>query len=595
MITSLVTLILLLIQPAPQQTASIQGRVVASETQSALPRVSVELRLMDRDGAAGAPLVAATTEDGRFVFANLTPGQYRMTATRSGYVPGEYGQRKPGGAGLPIVAAAGQLRDVQMTLTLSASVSGRILFRNGKPVVNAEVMAMKASYQGGNRILTLVQSARTNDLGEYRLYWLTPGKYYVGSAPWDGRPISAGVVMNANAAPAAVDIARMTVLAGDVARAPLGFQPGAPPSDTEAWVPIYFPGTAVEDTASVIDLAAGASVRGIDVVIEPVKPRRIRGTVVDALGQPAMNAQILRSRNSSTSNAFTTETAAPNLGTFDLRGVIPGQYTLVATSEGRAGKLVVDVGATDLEGVRVTVTNGVSLSGRLSIEGRPADEAVPAGLRVTLRPDPLVPGMPVPASWVSADGSFMFGQVLPGNYLVTVQPFQSAPPAGAGQRGLAMPQLPAAGQRGRGLQSMPPSPPAMPNSFVKSVRLGTRDVLNSGLSVDAQPSDALEILIGTNSGRVEGDVGRVPNATVVLVPAARMRRPDLYKSALTDAEGRFVFQGVTPGEYVLFAWNDVESGAWMNADFLRTYESRGRTLNVGEGSRQTIPQLPLIE
>jgi hypothetical protein len=590
MITSLVTLILLLLPPVPQQTASIQGRVVASETQNALPRVSVELRSM---GAAGALLVATTAEDGRFVFANLVPGQYRLTATRSGYVPGEYGQRKPGGAGLPIVVAAGQqLRDVQMPLTLSASISGRILFRTGKPVVNAEVMAMKASYQGGNRVLTLVQSARTNDLGEYRLYWLTPGKYYVGSVPWDGRPINAGVVMDANAAPAAVDIARMTVLAGDVARAPLGFQPGAPPSDTEAWVPIYFPGTAVEDAASVIDLAAGASVRGIDVVIEPVKPRRIRGLVVDALGQPVMIAQILRSRNSSTSNAFTTETAAPNLGTFDIRGVIPGQYTLVATSEGRAGKLVVDVGATDLEDVRVTVTNGISLSGRLTIEGRPAGEAVPEGLRVTLRPDPLVPGMPVPASWVSANGSFMFGQVLPGNYLVTVQPFQSAPPAGTGQRGLAMPQVPPAGQRGRG---MPPSPPAMPDSFVKSVRLGTRDVLNSGLTVDAQPSDALEIVIGTNSGRVEGDVGRVPNATVVLVPAARTRRPDLYKSMLTDAQGRFVFQGVTPGEYLLFAWNDVETGAWMNADFLRMYESRGRTLNVGEGTRQSIPQLPLLD
>lgn len=588
MVISFVTLLTLLFQAVPRQTASIEGRVVASQTQSPLPRVSVELR---RDGSTDAPQVASTTDDGRFAFANLAPGQYRMTATRSGYVPGEYGQRKPGGTGLPIVVAAEQqLRDIHMALTMSASISGRILFRTGKPVVNAEVMAMKASFQDGRRVLTLVQSARTNDLGEYRLYWLTPGKYYIGSAPWDGRPISGGVVINSNGAPSAVDIARMTVLAGDVARAPLGFQPGAPPSDTEAWVPIYFPGTPVEDLASVIDLAAGASVRGIDVVIEPVKPRRIRGTVVDELGQVAMNAQMVRARSGA--NAFTQETVVPNLGAFDIRGVIPGQYTLVATAGDRAGRLLIDVGANDLEGVRVTVANGISLSGRLTMEG----QSIMPGVRVSLRPDPLVPGMPIPSSAVSADGNFMFGQVLPGNYLVTVQPFQPAPPVATGQRGNAMPQLPPAGPRGgRGIPAMQPLPAALQNSFVKSVRLGTRDVLNGGLTLDAQPTDALEIVIGTNSGRVEGDVGRVPNATVVLVPAARMRRPDLYKSMLTDSDGRFDFQGVTPGEYLLFAWSDVESGAWMNADFLRTYENRGRTLTVGEGSRQTIQQLPLID
>jgi hypothetical protein len=102
-------------------------------------------------------------------------------------------------------------------------------------------------------------------------------------------------------------------------------------------------------------------------------------------------------------------------------------------------------------------------------------------------------------------------------------------------------------------------------------------------------------VIGANPGRVDGDVGRIPNATVVLVPAARMLRPDLYKSILTDAVGRFDFQGVPPGEYTLFAWNDVETDAWTNAEFLKAYETRGRAVRVGEGSRQTVQQLPLLD
>jgi hypothetical protein len=594
MITSLVALLMLLLQGGPPQTASIHGRVVASSSQNALSKVSVELQ---REGAPGGPLVTSTSEDGRFTFTDLVPGSYRLTASRSGYVPAEYGQRKPAGRGLPIVLSAGQqLRDFQMSLTLSGSISGRILFRTGKPVVNAEVMALKASFQDGRRVLTLVQSARTNDLGEYRLYWLTPGKYYISSMPWDGRPIGGGVVMNANGAAAAVDIARMTVLAGDLARAPLGFQPGAPPSDTEAWVTSYFPGTANEGEASGIDLAAGGNVRGIDLIIAPVRPRRIRGAVVDAQGQPVPNAQIFRSRNSPPSTSFSTEMVDPVKGTFDIRGVVPGAYTLLAVSGDRAGKLVIDIGDTDLDDIRIPVAAGVSLSGRLSIEGRPAgaEDPMMASLRVTLRPEPLVPGMPIPTSSVSPRGAIAFNQVLPGNYLVTVQPLQSAPPIATGQRGNAMPQL-APPQRGGGPASVVPLPPALQNAYVKSVRRGTVDVLNAGMSVMLQSDEPLEIAIGTGSGTVVGDVGRVPNATVVLVPAAGMRRPDLYKSALTDAEGRFDLRGIAPGDYIIFAWEDVESGAWMNADFLKSYESRGREIKVAEGSRESISQLPLLD
>ena len=589
MSTSLVALLLFLLQAVAGQNASIQGRVTAAEAPNGLARVTVELR---RVGVNDAPLIASTTEDGRFVFTNLPAGQYRMTARRNGLVPAEYGQRNPGGPGLAITLAAGQqLRDVPIVMTPSAAISGRILSRAGKPVVNAEVMGMKVSFQDGRRVLTLVQSARTNDLGEYRLYWLTPGKYYVSSMPWDERPISGGVVLNANAPAAPVDIARMTVLAGDTARAPLGFQPNAPPSDLEAWVPIYFPGTANEESASVIELETGASVRGIDVILAPVRPRRLRGMVVDPQGQPVSGAQIFRSRTSSTSNTFTQEMVHPAEGTFEIRGVIPGSYTLLAIAGDRAGKVSLDVGETDVEGIRIPVAAGSPMSGRVSIEGQSiGGSAVSGSLRVSLRPDPLLPGLPIPAGNVGADGAFTFAQVMPGNYLVTVQPFQAAPPVATAQRGNAMPPAPQ-----RGGSPLAVLPPALQNAYVKSVRLGAVDVLNNGLNVDAQPGAALEIVIGSNPGRVDGDVGRLPNATVALVPAARMRRPDLYKSVLTDAEGRFDFQGVTPGEYLLLAWNNVEPGAWMNADFLKPYENRGRLVRVGEGSRQTVTQLAVMD
>jgi len=396
-------------------------------------------------------------------------------------------------------------------------------------------------------------------------------------------------VMNASAPAAPVDMARMTVLAGDTARAPLGFQPNAPPSDVEAWVPIYFPGTAIEESASIIDVAAGASVRGIDIILAPVRPRRVRGIVVDAQGVPAPNSQIFRSRTSTT-NSYTTEAVHPAEGTFEIRGVIPGPYTLLAISGDRAGKLVIDVGESDLEDIRIPVNSGVAFSGRVSIDGTLADQGITRNLRVSLRPDPLLPGLTIPSTPVGATGEFTFSQVLPGNYLVTVQPLQPAPPTATAQRGNAFPPAPQ-----RGAPQAAPLPPALQNAYVKSALLGGVDVLTNGLNIEAQPGDMLDIVIGANPGRVNGDVGRVPNATVALVPAARLRRPDLYKSMLTDAEGRFDFQGVTPGEYLLFAWNDVVAGAWMNAEFIRRYESSGRPVRVAEGSSQTMQQLPLLD
>ena len=101
--------------------------------------------------------------------------------------------------------------------------------------------------------------------------------------------------------------------------------------------------------------------------------------------------------------------------------------------------------------------------------------------------------------------------------------------------------------------------------YVKSMRLGNADVLNDGLHLTGPPQGLLEIVIGTNAGNIEGSVlndrqQAVANETVVLVPDPRFRqRSDLYKVLSTDSSGRFRMPGVTPGDYKLFAWENVES------------------------------------
>ena len=86
-----------------------------------------------------------------------------------------------------------------------------------------------------------------------------------------------------------------------------------------------------------------------------------------------------------------------------------------------------------------------------------------------------------------------------------------------------------------------------------------------------------------------------PGATVVLIPQEKERRDQIqyYKTVTTDQYGRFTLKNLDPGEYKVFAWEDVETGAYMDPDFVGPVESRGESLTIREGSQENL-QLKLI-
>ena len=61
-------------------------------------------------------------------------------------------------------------------------ISGRVLDEFGEPVADAMVNAMRSAWTAGRRKLQPTgRSAQTNDLGQYRIYGLPPGDYYVSA------------------------------------------------------------------------------------------------------------------------------------------------------------------------------------------------------------------------------------------------------------------------------------------------------------------------------------------------------------------------------------------------------------------------------
>jgi protocatechuate 3,4-dioxygenase beta subunit len=579
----LMALIALAVQIGQQPRASIEGVVIKLGTGEPLANASVQLTLED-GRAERLPVLprpredfhraAKSDRDGRFVFESVAPGNYRLIATyEGGYVPVEYGQTSPTGQGTSFQIAAGQrMTGVVLAMSPTGSISGRVFGRNGEPLGNAQVMAMRQVYKDGRRTLTIVQMVATDDRGEYRLFWLAPGRYYVSAKP-DITELAVNIGQpNSYNAPAV----RITP--------PMRFgtfEQATPPSVKtrrlktgeiveEMYLPTYYPGTPDSQAAAPIAVAAGATVGGADLTTEIglIRPRHIRGRVIDqTTGQPVVQASVSAVPRTN-DPYFTIATARSDAqGVFDLAGVAPGSYQVFVTRYGEAlvglnGLASVEVADKDIENFSIILAPSFKLSGRFVMEG--GSRSYPRIAALTR--DPQVVGMPgggfsfnPPAA---ADGSFTLDGVSPGDFRVT-------------------------------LQRIPP------DQYVKSMRVGNADVLNEGLHLSGPPEGLLEIVIGANAGKIEGTVvsarqQALANRTVALVPDLRLRhRTDLYNVVSTDNAGRFRMQGVTPGEYKLFAWENVEAGAWQDPSFIGAYESAGRPIHIYEGTSENI-QLTVI-
>src|SRR5204863_4948136 len=84
------------------------------------------------------------------------------------------------------IAAGQRLTAIDFALELTGTITGRITDRNGDPMPEVQVQASTYEYRVGQRMLVPGKQVRTNDLGEYRIYWLTPGDYYISAAPSGG-------------------------------------------------------------------------------------------------------------------------------------------------------------------------------------------------------------------------------------------------------------------------------------------------------------------------------------------------------------------------------------------------------------------------
>jgi hypothetical protein len=322
-----------------------------------------------------------------------------------------------------------------------------------------------------------------------------------------------------------------------------------------------------------VRLTAGGTVGGVDISVAAgtVPARHILGRVISAAdGQPVQDAFVSAYPITLEPMYSLPGNKAASNGLFDISGVQPGSYTVVASNRTLTGRTVVDVGGKNVENIAIVVQPSFSINGRFIIDGRSRTGNDPnlMDLRVggfasvpetTGLPQFSGPSFSPPPA---ADGSFRLDGVYAGAYRVSI---------------IGVPA----------------------DSYVESIRFGEADVLDGGLHLSGPTDASLQVVIGANAGALEGSVldslnQPLGNRTVVLIPDGRLaNRTELYKNVSSDASGRFRMHGLTPGDYNLFAWEDIQPGAWQDPDFMRNFGGRGTPVHVNEGTNNAV-QLTVI-
>ena len=318
--------------PLKTGTATIRGRVVADGTNAPLARVDVRITTSDSPAAN----TAVTDVNGRYELANLPAGKFIVTASKPNYMRVAYGQTRPQGVGQPIEVTDGRtVTNINFVLQRAGAIAGRIVDEFGDPVTDVQVMAMRLQYMSGERRMMPAggRPAETNDLGDYRIYGLAPGQYFVSATL---RNIMFGTT-----------------------------------DDRSGYSPTYYPGTGSAAEAQRITVAAGQTVSGMNLTLLPVRTSRISGKALDADGKPLLGGMVMAMERAGMF-AMSMRSPAPVRadGTFTLSGITPGQYVLrlggpAFNDTATAAVTVTDSDVTD---VQLIAAKPSTISGRVLIE-----------------------------------------------------------------------------------------------------------------------------------------------------------------------------------------------------------------------------------
>ena len=429
----------------------------------------------------------------------------------------------------------------------SGILTGRVVDDEGRPMRGAQVQALIFGYQNGSReALPRGNTATTNDRGEFRIFWLETGMYYL--------------VVHPNAPPDPLSL--------PAARSGLAYTPSDPDA---TFVTTYFPGTPDSHKAEAIQVGPGElDVHAIQVAALPtrliriqiVNPKLIENTNYFAYFPLVTLRSVV---DSPLVSAYPVMPRALGNGEFEMRaGLAPGQYRLLlvvrSPSASYAGTATLTVDQGDPNIIEVPVSRTISVQGQVVMQGSLSS------LRVIAIPNASqASGIPV-SSEVRPNGNFVLEGVLPGAYTIGVD--------GADN-----------------------------DAYLAAVSLQGEEVSSSTVALTADVESLKLTLRLKQGGSIRGvviDETRTAqaNVNVMLVPDIEHRsRLDLLRFAITNNQGEFQIHGIAPGNYRALAVQEIqgEGEAFRDPALLERLSAGGTPVTISSGARLNLGLIQILK
>ena len=176
-----------LVEGSASTPCILTGRVVTAAEGNALKSARVVL-IPEHFGSPNQIYAITSDGDGRFTLKDIPPGRYQFFATHTGFVEHHYKAGTTDTGPLLSLTPGAKITDVLFHLIAAGVISGRVSNEDDEAMQEAEVIALRRlseeeiedeAYGPRKSQLDPVASAQTDDRGQYRIFGLKPGEYYI--------------------------------------------------------------------------------------------------------------------------------------------------------------------------------------------------------------------------------------------------------------------------------------------------------------------------------------------------------------------------------------------------------------------------------
>jgi carboxypeptidase family protein len=336
-------------------------------------------------------------------------------------------------------------------------------------------------------------------------------------------------------------------------------------TNVEGYAPTYYPGTPNAGEAQRVSVKVGVETPNVSFSLAATRLVRISGRVVSASGEPAVRVFLMANMVDRSTvmgmTGFSNATTRAD-GTFQLNGLAPGTYNVVARPQGMPaaesefGQARVTVGSEDVDNILIVTGRGAIARGIVTTDDNTAPPFRPQLVSLFARPfEPDVMAVGGGEGRVTDDWTFEM--------------------TGLSDRRVLMVNV-----------------AESPDWMLKSITLNGVDVTDSPLEfVPGQLVEGLQITLTRKRTELSGNIidasSRPETDATVIAFAQDAKRwtpgSRFIRTARTNQDGRYNLRGLPPEDYFVVAVRDIEPGEWQDPEVLESLRDVAMQVSFNEG------------